>query len=67
MARGKKTAEKISEKDGVVFFKVNKRLTQDEHEQLSEKIRFENKKSGLKIVLIPFSCDVADSGETNDK
>ena len=63
MARRKKSdelAEKAVEKEEVVIFRAKKKLTTDEHKQLSEKVRFENEKSGLKIVLMPSSCEVGD-------
>ncbi|OIJ12661.1 hypothetical protein BKP37_12730 [Anaerobacillus alkalilacustris] len=63
MARRKKTdelVEKIIEKEDAIFFRATKPLSTQEHEQLSEKIRYENEKTGLDIVLVPFSCEVGD-------
>lgn len=57
----------VLEKDDTVYFKASKPLTQKEHEQLSEKIRFENAKSGKTIVLVPFSCDVVDGEADGNK
>ncbi|WP_408626407.1 hypothetical protein [Alkaliphilus metalliredigens] len=54
----RKKAEKILEKDGVIYFKATKPLTKQEHEQLSDKVRYESEKTELKIVLVPFSCDL---------
>lgn len=52
--------EKVTEKEDVIIFRAKKKLTNDEHKQLSEKVRFENEKTGLKIVLMPSSCEVGD-------
>ncbi|WP_208652575.1 hypothetical protein [Paenibacillus lautus] len=64
MARGKKiTAEKADEvkvgEEVLVIWKANRPLSITEHEQLSEKIRFESDRSGARIVLAPFSVEVA--------
>jgi len=49
---GKTTANKV------LVFKAKRPLTEEEHKQLSEKLRFEEEKSGVKIVLMPFSCEM---------
>ncbi|WP_207383535.1 hypothetical protein [Paenibacillus solani] len=64
MARGKKiTAEKAEEvkvgEEVLVIWKANRPLSITEHEQLSEKIRFESEHSGARIVLAPFSVEVS--------
>ncbi|MCA4756322.1 hypothetical protein [Mycolicibacterium fortuitum] len=64
MARGTKiTAEKADEvkvgEEVLVIWKANRPLSITEHEQLSEKIRFESDRSGARIVLAPFSVEVA--------
>ena len=55
--------EELIEKDGTVFFKAKRPLQESEYKLLSEWIRHEMKKSGLKIVLVPFSVDAEISGE----
>ncbi|MFD3271514.1 hypothetical protein ACE3MS_15450 [Paenibacillus dendritiformis] len=51
--------EEIGEKDGVIYFHAKRVMTTSEHEQLSEKIRYEMRETGLKIVLVPFSVNAA--------
>lgn len=56
----KEMAELVGETtaDKVLVFKASRPLTEEEHKQLSEKLRFEEEKSGVKIVLMPFSCEM---------
>lgn len=54
----------VAEKESVVFFRVKRPLTESEHTLLSDRIRSESEKSGLKIVLVPHSCDLDLGGET---
>lgn len=42
----------------VIIFKATRPLTEAEHEQLSQKVRYENEKSGVKVVLMPYACKV---------
>jgi hypothetical protein len=49
----------------ILVFRALKALTDVEHEQLSGKIRFEEERSGVKIVLMPYSCDF-ESGLENE-
>jgi hypothetical protein len=56
--------EQIAEKEDVVFFRVNRPLTANEHNLLSDRVKQESKKSGLKIVLVPHSCELDLGGET---
>jgi hypothetical protein len=51
-------AAPVLEKDNVIYFKANRPLTKNEFELLDEMVRLENKKSGCKIVLLPFSADI---------
>lgn len=44
----------------VIYFKANRPLTIQEHKNLREKIAYEESKTGLKIVLVPFLVDLAD-------
>ncbi|MFD2614491.1 hypothetical protein [Paenibacillus gansuensis] len=41
----------------VLLWKANRPLTVEEHEHLSEKLSFESMKSGIPIVLVPFSVE----------
>jgi hypothetical protein len=56
--------DEVIEKDGTVFFKAKRPLTEDEHKLLSNWIRHESKKSGVNIVLVPFSVDLEVGGES---
>lgn len=61
MPRGKKQdAVKIEATgtDSIVLWKATRPLTQDEHEQLSQKLRHEQEQSGVKVILVPFSVEV---------
>lgn len=42
----------------VLLWKATRELSTEEHEQLSEKLRLEQERSGLKIVLVPLSVDI---------
>lgn len=59
-------AEKVFIQEGVLVVKANRMLSTLEHKQLSEKLRYENEKSGVKLVLLPFSCDPVE-GENDGK
>lgn len=62
MAKVREKAVKLKEQDGVVYIKAIYKLTDEEHRQLSDKLRYEAEKSGLNIVLIPSSAAL-----TNEK
>lgn len=49
--------------NGVIVFQAKHALTEDNYELLEKWVRKENEKSGLKIVLAPFSVDVKASDE----
>ena len=63
MAKAKKKTEakKVAEKDKVVVFKANRPLTEIQFNLLSDLIKQEEKKTGVKIVLMPYSCDVVEN------
>lgn len=68
MARAKKEtppATEIKQADGVIYLKANRPLTVREHEELSQKLRFEMGQTGLNIVLVPFTLDPVE-GEQYD-
>ena len=46
------------ETETIVIFKVNRPLMSHEYEELEIRVRQENEKSGLKIVIAPYSVDV---------
>lgn len=55
----------VKKTDTVIYFKANRGLTTQEHAALSEKLRYEKKSTGLKIILVPFLLGIAD-GEVID-
>jgi hypothetical protein len=60
VARAKKTtpeAVEVKQADGVIYLKATRPLTVKEHEDLSQKLKFEMEKTGLNIVLVPFTLD----------
>ena len=54
-------ATEIKKDETAVYFKAIKPLTTQEHENLHEKIEIEMKKTGLKVILVPFLVDLDDS------
>lgn len=46
----------------IIIFKVNRALMDHEYDELEKRVRQENEKSGLKIVLAPYSVDVEITG-----
>lgn len=53
----------IKEKVETLIFKPNTKLTAKEFEVLDEQVRIANEKSGVKIVLMPYSCEVVEDVE----
>ena len=51
------------ETETIVIFKVNRPLMPHEYDELEQRVRQENEKSGLKIVIAPYSVDVELSGD----
>ncbi|WP_220376450.1 hypothetical protein [Cohnella lupini] len=47
----------------VMIWKATRPLTDREHEQLSDRLRYESEKTGINIVLVPFSVEVGVSAE----
>lgn len=47
----------IKKKVETLIFKPNMKLTAKEFEVLDKQVRIENEKSGVKIILMPYSCD----------
>jgi hypothetical protein len=56
MARQREKTMKLKEQDGIVYVKAIFKLTDEEHKNLSDKLRYEAEKSGVNIVLIPSSA-----------
>ena len=65
MARANKVGQVPATEETIIIFKADTPLTQAEHEQLSEKVKYEAGVSGVKIVLMPFTCELGD-GDGND-
>ena len=63
-ANEEKNVEVAAQTDTVILFKVNKALTDCEYEALEARVRAEQAKSGLKIVLAPFVVDATISTAT---
>ncbi|NTZ20929.1 hypothetical protein EXW96_26440 [Paenibacillus sp. JMULE4] len=66
MARKKPEVEQLTElkattktEETVLIWQAKQPLSETEHEQLSNKLRFEQEKSGIKIVLVPFAVNAA--------
>lgn len=62
MARTKKiNAEKVEEvkigETTVLVWRATRPLSEAEHQQLSQKLRYESEQSGARIVLVPFSVE----------
>lgn len=59
MARKKndQQAELVNNGEPILLWKAKSPLSNAEHEQLSEKCRYEQDQSGVKIVLVPFAVD----------
>ena len=49
----------VQQTETVVVFKVNRPLMDHEYDELEKRVRLENEKSGLKIVLAPYSVDAS--------
>lgn len=56
-ANDNKDVSVVEKNDTVILFKVNKPLTNVEYKELEARVRQEQAKSGLKIVLAPYSVD----------
>lgn len=52
--------ELIKETEHVLVFKANRRLSESEFILLSDLVTHEEKKTGVKIVLMPFSTDLVE-------
>lgn len=48
----------------VIIWRARRRMTEVEHKQLANKLRIEEAETGVKIMLVPFSCEaVISDGE----
>lgn len=63
MARKKENVETLVKDEKVFIVRATKRLTESEHKQLSDKLRFESEKSGLNFVLMPSICELVQNEE----
>lgn len=50
-----KKAVKLKEQDGVVYFKAIQPLTEEQYKLLLDMIAYNEEKSGLKLILVPYS------------
>lgn len=69
---GKAKAKPITEEiitnlagETVLLWKAKMPLSDSEHEQLSNRLRFEQEHSGVKIILVPYPVDAEVSIESN--
>lgn len=53
--------EAVKTTESTIVFKATKPLVKEEFELLSDMVKHENEKTGLKIVLMPFSCEIVES------
>lgn len=61
MAGKKKDVEKLVTVQAavpVVIWRVNRPLTEQQHQELARKLRAEQERSGLKVLLVPNSVDL---------
>lgn len=56
-------AEVMKTSETVVVFKASEPLKPSEHKELSKRVKMENKATGVKIVLAPYSIDGAEIKE----
>ncbi len=50
----------------ILVFRATRPMDDGEHKQLSEKLKFEENNSGIKIVLMPYSCELLDDVAKKD-
>jgi hypothetical protein len=55
MAKLRERVVRLKEQDDVIYVKVIAKLTEEQHQQLSDKLRYEAEKSGKNIILLPSS------------
>ena len=55
MAKLREKVVRLKEVDDVVYVKAIFKLTEEQHQQLSDKLRYEAEKSGKNIILLPSS------------
>lgn len=55
MAKQRERVVRLKEQDDVIYFKCIYKLTEEQHQQLSDKLRYEAEKSGKNIILLPSS------------
>lgn len=58
--------ETIGEGSAIMLWKAKGPLSDVEHEQLAQKLQMEHERSGIKIVLVPFSVDAEITHEPNE-
>jgi len=55
-----KEVEKVKETKETIIFKATRPLDKGEFELLSNMVKHEEEKTGVKIVLMPYSCELED-------
>lgn len=60
-ARGK--AVKVKQIGKTIVFQATRALTEEDFSLLSDVVRREAEKSGIKIVLMPFSCELVEADQ----
>lgn len=56
-------AETVKKTKTELVVKATRALSTQEHKQISDKLRYEEEKSGLKIVLLPFTTELAEADQ----
>jgi len=56
--KNRAVAAQISKKDDLLVFKANCPLTDSQFAMLEKRLRDQEEKSGIKIVLVPYSVDL---------
>jgi hypothetical protein len=61
MSKSREKVVRLKEQENVIYFKAIYKLTEEQHQQLSDKLRYEAEKSGKNIVLIPSSAALSNA------
>lgn len=65
MTRGRKrvtdpAGAETAEKDNTIIVKANRVLTESEHRLMLDRMREQEKRTGMKIIVIPHSADIVE-------
>ena len=61
MSKSREKVVRLKEVDDVIYFKAIFKLTEEQHQQLSDKLRYEAEKSGKNIILVPSSAAISNA------